>query len=168
MRRVLLPLTLTSVAVLTALGAGPAVASAPSSGTTTIEKGYVIECTGTLRGQAVNATLYENDPYTNVVAVNVGDVGSSSEPADVIRGRHARAKVRLDGGAARISGTVRIVGAKTPVHEDLEDNEQHIVSVGWHRKLKTRLTLSYKGATARLACGNAFRYRLRVTKTPVG
>jgi len=168
MHRVMLPLALASVAALTTLGAESAVASAPSSGATTVEKGYVIECTGMLRGSAVNATLYENDLHKNVVAINIGDAGSSREPADIVRGRKVRATVRLDGAAARITGTARITGAKVPVREDLEDNEQRIVSVGWHRKLKTRLTLSHRGSTARLTCGNAFRYRLRVTKTPVG
>jgi hypothetical protein len=164
----MLPTTLASLAVLTSLGSTPAPASAASSaGRTTVEKGYVIECTGKLAGRPVNASLYENNAYKNVVGLSIGDAGGSAEPGDVVRGSKVRTSVRVDGATAKIAGTVRTTGRPTPVREDLEDNEQHIVSVGTHRKVKTRLTLSYKGTSARLTCANAFRYKLRVTKTPV-
>jgi len=157
----------TAAATATTLSAGPASATTGTP-TTTVEKGVVIECTGRLGGQDVYVSLYENNRYTNVVQVNVGEDGASREVRDVVRAGRARAAVRVDGSVARVTGAVRASGRRTAVHEETDDAGQHIVSEGTHRALRTRLRIAFRGEWSRLACDNAFRYRLRVTKTPIG
>ena len=142
-------------------------ANAATAPTTTVEKGVVIECTGHLDGQDVYVSLYENNRYSNVVQVNVGEVGSSREVRDIVRAGRVRAALRIDGSIARVAGSVSVTGRPTRVHEELDDAGQHIVSDGTHRALSTRLRVSFRGERSRLTCDNAFRYRLRVTKTPV-
>ena len=144
----------------------PSAAGATAS-TTTVEKGIVIECTGSLDGQDVYVSLYENNRYANVVQVNIGETGASREPRDIVRGGRARTSVVVDGATARVAGTVEVTGRTTPVHEEMDDAGQHIVTDGTHRALRTRLRLSYDGSRTRLTCDNAFRYRLRVTRTPI-
>ena len=166
LRPVLTGALLAVAATAAPLATDPATASAGTS-TTTVEKGVVIECTGRLGGQDVYVSLYENNRYANVVQVGVGEDGASREVRDIVRAGRARAGVRIDGSAARVTGRVRATGTRSAVHEEMDDAGQHIVSEGTHRALRTRLHVSFRGETSRLACGNAFRYRLRVTKTPI-
>jgi hypothetical protein len=153
-------------ALLTAGAAATLTSSPATAATTTVEKGVVIECTGHLGGQDVYVSLYENNRYVNVVQVNVGDDGASREVRDIVRAGRVRAAVRVDGANARVTGTVRVTGRPTRVHEEIDDAGQHIVSDGTHRSLSTRLRVAFRGDRARLTCDNAFRYRLRVTKKP--
>jgi len=143
-----------------------AAAAAPAS-TTSVEKGVVIECSGRVGGQPVYVSLYENSRYVNVVQVNVGDDGASRQARDIVRAGRVRAAVRIGDTTARVTGAVRVTGRPTRVHEVQDDAGQHIVSDGTHRALSTRLRLSFGGDVTRLTCDNAFRYRLRVTKTDV-
>jgi hypothetical protein len=152
----------TAAATLTSIPATAAVSTAA----TTVEKGVVIECTGRLDGQDVYVSLYENNRYANVVQVNVGEDGGSHEVGDIVHAGRVRAAVTIAGDTARVAGTVALTGDRTHVHEEIDDAGQHIVSDGTHRALSTRLRVSFQGEKAPLTCDNAFRYRLRVTKTP--
>lgn len=144
----------------------PTAATAAAT-TTSVEKGVVIECSGRVGGQPVYVSLYENSRYVNVVQVNVGDDGASREARDIVRAGRVRTAVRIGDATARVTGVVRVTGRPTRVHDEQDDAGQHIVSDGTHRALSTRLRLSFGGQRARLTCDNAFRYRLRVTKTDV-
>ncbi|GAA1975922.1 hypothetical protein GCM10009798_41470 [Nocardioides panacihumi] len=144
----------------------PTTATAAAS-TTSVEKGVVIECSGQVGGRSVYVSLYENSRYVNVVQVNVGDDGASREVHDIVRAGRVRAAVRIGDSTARVTGVVRLTGRPTRVHDEQDDAGQHIVSDGTHRALATRLRLSLNGDKARLTCDNAFRYRLRVTRTDV-
>jgi hypothetical protein len=156
----------TAAATATALSASPA-GAATGAPTTTVEKGVVIECTGHVGGQDVYVSLYENNRYANVVQVNIGEDGASRQVRDIVRGGRARAGVRIDGSLARVAGAVRATGRRSAVHEEMDDAGQHIVTDGTHRALRTRLHLSFRSERSRLTCENSFRYRLRVTKTPI-
>lgn len=142
--------------------------AAPAS-TTTHERGIVVECTGTMQGRSVYASLYENNRYADVLQVLVGDddhqVGGSREDRDgfLERGR-VTAAMKVDGSRARITGTAPKVGRNTPVHEEYDDAGQHITADGTHRLLDTDLELTWRGRTVPLDCGTAFAYRLTVTK----
>ena len=151
---------------LLATAAATFTSSPATAATTTVEKGVVIECTGLLDGQDVYVSLYENNRYTNVVQVNVGEDGASREVRDIVRAGRVRAAVAVDGDTARVTGTVKVTGQPTRVHEEIDDAGQHIVSDGTHRAISTRLRVAFRGERTRLTCDNAFRYRLRVTKTP--
>ena len=152
-------------ALLSTLTALPASATAATPATT-VEKGVVIECTGALAGRPVYVSLYENNRYVNVVQVDVGDDGASREVRDIVRAGRVRTSVAIGDDVARVAGTVAVTGRPTRVHEEQDDAGQHILSDGTHRALSTRLRVSFQGERTRLACDNAFRYRLRVTKTP--
>jgi hypothetical protein len=175
--------TLGSLAALTTtalIGLGSAVpASAmtadavPTSGTTTtIERGNVIECTGTLDGRPVHASLYENSRYTNVIQVLVGDdgdqVGNSREVAEgFLDHRAVRGSLRVGGKKAVVRGTAARIGKRIAVHDAFDDAGQHITVDGFHRRLATDLELRWGRRTTALTCDNAFFYRLQVTKEDV-
>ena len=138
--------------------------------TTTHERGIVVECTGTFRGQDVWTSVYENNTVPNVVQVVVGDDGlgairESTAPFKV--GRDVHAALRLDGHRAVIDGTARAVRRETTVHEEYDDGGQYITVDGTHRRLRTDLTLSWRHRTVPLTCDNAFVYDLQVTKEPI-
>lgn len=161
-----------AVVATTVLTGGIATASAPTTEpTTTHEHGIVIECAGTLRGQDVYTSVYENNTVKNVVQVVVGDdngLGAIRETDGAFRdGRDVRATLRLDGKRAVIAGTARAVGKKTAVHEELDDAGEHITVDGTHRQLATDLTLTWRQRTVPLTCDDAFVYDLQVTKEPV-
>jgi hypothetical protein len=144
----------------------PATAGEP---TTTRERGLVIECTGTIKGQAVYTSLYESNVASNTIQILIGDDdhqvgGSRDTDADFRTGRQVRGTLKVAGGRALVEGTARKTGARTPVHEEHDDAGQHITVDGFHRRLATDLTLTWKDATAPLTCDNAFLYDLRVTK----
>jgi hypothetical protein len=161
-------LALAATAALIGLGgAAPATESTPP--TTTHERGIVVECTGTVQGRSVYASLYENDPFGNELQILIGDddqqVGGGRGDRDgfLDHGR-VTAAMRIDGHRARITGTARKVGDRIPVSEEYDDAGQHITSTGFHRSLATDLTLTWRGHTASLDCGTAFAYRLKVVK----
>ena len=144
----------------------PASAGEP---TTTRERGIVIECTGTIKGQPVYTSLYESNVAPNTIQILVGDddhqVGGSRDTATDFRdGRQVRGTLKVGGSRALVSGTARTVPGRIPVHEEHDDAGQHITVDGFHRNLDTDLTLRWKHRSAPLECGTAFVYNLRVTK----
>ena len=166
------PLALTAAAALIGLGgvAQPALQTAGATEpTTTHERGVVVECTGTLHGRSVFASLYENDTYANVLQVLIGNddrqVGGSRQDRDgfVDRGR-VTAAMKVDGRRALITGTAHRVGDRIPVSEEYDDAGQHITTTGFHRSLDTDLRLTWRGRSAPLDCATAFAYRLKVVK----
>jgi hypothetical protein len=147
-------------------------ATSPAAGTpiseTSRERGVVIECGGTYRGQDVYVSVYENDTYANVFQVVVGDdgLGNIRESAQgVVEKKQVHATVKLDGRKVLVSGSAQPYGKKIRVHEEHDDAGQHIVVDGVHRKLRSDLTMRWQGRTVDLACADAFRYDLQVTKT---
>ena len=153
---------------------GPAQGQAQAHPTTAAvethtEKGIVLECTGEARGLSAYVNLYENDVFTNYVQVVLDDDpkrAASREPKDVWSDGQVSTWVTINGKRATITGTAGKVGKRTRVHEELDDAGNHIVSDGWHRRLKHDLTLRYAGRSVDLTCDPAFSYRLEVTKTP--
>ena len=150
---------------LIGLGA-PAPAGEP---TTTRERGLVIECTGTIKDRPVYTSLYENDTVRNTIQILIGDDdlqvgGSRDTDRDFRTGRKVRGTLKVGDSRAVVAGTARKVGDRIAVHEEHDDAGQHITVDGFHRRLKTDLTLTWKGATAPLTCDNAFLYDLQVTK----
>lgn len=150
---------------LIGLGA-PAAAGEP---TTTRERGLVIECTGTIKDRPVYTSLYENDTVRNTIQIVIGDDdhqvgGSRDTDRDFRDDRKIRGTLKVGGSRAVVAGTARKVGDRVAVHEEHDDAGEHITVDGFHRRLKTDLTLTWRGATAPLRCDNAFLYDLQVTK----
>ncbi|HYF71656.1 MAG TPA: hypothetical protein VD864_02485 [Nocardioides sp.] len=144
----------------------PASAAEP---TTTRERGIVIECTGTIKHKPVYASLYENNTVANTIQIVIGDDddqvgGGRDTDRDFRHGRKVSGSLQLAGDRALVTGTARKVGGRVAVHEEHDDAGQHITVDGFHRRLDTDLTLSWKGASAPLTCDTAFVYDLRVTK----
>lgn len=139
---------------------------------TTHERGIVVECTGTVHGRDVFASLYENDTFGNTIQIVIGDdgeqVGGSRSDADGFRtGRQVQGAMRVDGNRALITGTARRVGHRTPVNETYDDAGQRITTTGFHRRLATDVTITWRHRTAPLDCDTAFRYDLTVVKEPI-
>jgi hypothetical protein len=158
-------LAVAATSALIGLG-GAAQAGEP---TTTRERGIVVECSGTVHGRTVYASLYENNHYGNELQLLIGDdddqVGGSRKDRDGFLERGlVRAAMKVDGDRARITGTARKAGRTTPVHDEYDDAGQHITAVGTHRRLATDLQLTWRGRTAPLDCDTAFVYDLKVTK----
>jgi hypothetical protein len=146
--------------------AAPATAQAT---TTSHEVGNVIECTGTIRGRSVFASLYENNTYANVIQVLIGDdgdqVGGAREVADgFIHEKQVHGTIKVDGKRAVIDGYASRHGKRIPIHEEYDDAGQHVTVDGFHRKLAKDLTLTWRHRTGQLTCANAFYYDLQVTK----
>ena len=156
------------VATSSLIGLGGA-AQATSEPTTTHEKGVVLECTGTIKGRAVYASLYENNTVKNTIQILIGDDGAQvGGSRDTVRpfldGREVRGTLKVAGTRALIEGTAHRVGPKVAVHEEHDDAGQHITVDGFHRRLVNDLMLTWKRSTAPLDCDNAFAYDLQVTK----
>ncbi|HEU5036174.1 MAG TPA: hypothetical protein VFT70_04160 [Nocardioides sp.] len=137
--------------------------------TTTHERGIVIECTGTIDGRAVYASLYENRTFGNEIQVLVGDDnhqvgGSRQDPDGFLRKGRVRGTMTVGGDRAVVKGTAHRVGDRIPVSEEYDDAGQHITTTGVHRSLDTGLRLVWRGDTAPLQCDTAFAYRLKVVK----
>lgn len=166
--------TLIGLVAAPALALAPsATAVAPAEPHVAKERGIVLECSGTLRGRDVRVDVYENDTYGNSLTFVIGDpdadgaFGGRNTKASLWAGKTVKASARVAGKRATVAGTATKVGPKRAVHDVLEDNGQHIVADGFHRRLKTDLTLSYDGRSAALTCGTAFFYDLTVTKEDV-
>lgn len=142
--------------------------TATSASETSRERGVVIECGGSYRGDDLYVSVYENDLHANVFQVVVGDDGLGTVRESVkgfVEKKQVRATLELDGRKVLVSGTAKPYGKKVAVHEEHDDAGQHIVVDGFHRKLRTDLTMRWKGRTVDLTCADAFRYDLQVTKT---
>jgi hypothetical protein len=157
---------LATVATSSLIGMGGAAQAGEP--TTTNEKGIVLECSGTWRGESVYASLYENNLYGNVIQIVVGDGegagGSRETTKPFVEGRQVRGALRLDGSRARVEGTARAVGRRTTVHEEHDDAGQHITIDGTHRRVVSDLAFTWKGKTVPLDCADSFVYNLQVTK----
>ncbi|GGO67938.1 hypothetical protein [Nocardioides deserti] len=143
-------------------------ASQTTASETSRERGVVIECGGSYRGDDLYVSVYENNLYANVFQVVVGDdgLGNIRESAKgFVEKKQVRATLKLDGRKVLVTGTAKPYGKKVAVHEEHDDAGQHIVVDGVHRKLRTDLTMRWKGRTVDLTCADAFRYDLQVTKT---
>ena len=166
-----------ATSALTGLGvAAPATALTTSAEqattTTTHEVGNVIECTGTIRGRAVWASLYENNTVKDVIQVVIGDgdnqVGNSREVTDgFIHEKQVHGSLKVGGKKAVIDGYASRHGKRKPVHEEYDDAGQHITVDGFHKPLATDLTLTWRQRTVQLTCDNAFHYDLQVTKEDI-
>ena len=156
--------------VVTAAPSSAAPALERSARTTTVERGVVLECTGSAHGTDAYVTVYENNRHTNYLQVVLNDdpqQAGSREPADLWRAGRVRGAIRIDGERAVVRGTAVRVGRPKHVHQELDDAGQHIVADGTHRRLRTDLVLRYDGDRIPLTCDTAFAYRLRVTKTDI-
>ena len=172
---------LVAAAAVTTVGAGtvvlgaaapsPAAQTGPTSAVEThLEKGIVLECTGEARGLSAYVNLYENDVFTNYVQVVLDDnprLAASREPKNIWSDGVVRSSVTIKGKKATIVGSASKTGKRTPVHEEIDDAGNLVVSDGWHRRLENDLVLAYAGKTVELTCDPAFFYKLEVTKTPV-
>ncbi|MFC4785145.1 hypothetical protein ACT8ZV_11745 [Nocardioides sp. MAHUQ-72] len=165
---------LTGLGIATPATAAPAPTSfaAQAETTTTHEVGNVIECTGTIRGRSVWASVYENNTYANVIQVVIGDdgdqVGNSREDADgFIDHRQVLGALKVDGKRAVIEGRAVRVGSREQVHEEYDDAGQLVTVDGFHRRLSTDLTLTWRHRTRPLTCDTAFHYDLQVTKEDI-
>ena len=158
--------------VATTVPSGLGVAAQASEPTTTHERGIVVECTGTVHGRDVFASLYENDTFGNTLQIVIGDdgdqVGGSRPDADGFRtGRTVRGAMSVDGNRAFVAGTARRVGHRTTVDETYDDAGQLVTTTGFHRRLATEVTITWRHRTAPLDCDPAFRYDLTVVKQPI-
>ncbi|MGB0102540.1 MAG: hypothetical protein WBP61_19850 [Nocardioides sp.] len=154
------------VATTSLIGLGGAADAAEP--TTTRERGIVIECSGEHRGRPVYTSVYENNTVKNSVQILVGDddrqVGGNRESAAPFRtGKQVHAAARIGGSRAVIDGTARAVGRKTLVHEEHADAGELITIDGTHRRLRTALTLAWRGRVVPLDCAESFVYDLQVT-----
>ncbi len=133
-----------------------------------VERGVVLECTGSAGGVDAYVNVYENSQYSHYLHVVLNDdpqQAASREPADLWRAGRVRGAIRVAGKRAVVHGTAVRVGRPKRVHEEIDDAGQRIVSDGVHRRLRTHLVLSYDGVRVPLTCDPAFAYRLRVTRT---
>ncbi|HET6563303.1 MAG TPA: hypothetical protein VFG72_15620 [Marmoricola sp.] len=136
-----------------------------------LEKGIVVECTSADPALEAWVSMYENSRYGNVLQVVVGDpdqgMGASTESdRRFVRARKAFGQVEVGGEVATLRGKVVRRGERTRVREVIDDAGEHIVTRGWNRPLRTRLTLRYGDVKVPLDCDTAFAYHLHVTKTP--
>lgn len=151
---------------------GPLAPAQAGEATTTHEKGLVMECTGSIKGRPVYASLYETNVARNVVQILIGrdgkQVGGSRETRQAFRDQgEVFAAMKVGGDPARIKGTARRVGEPVRVHEEHDDAGYHVTIDGTHRRLAPKLVLKWRGAVAPLTCDPAFLYDLQVTKEPV-
>lgn len=166
-----------ATSALTGLGiASPATAvtaaAEQAATTTTHEVGNVIECTGTIRGRGVYASLYENNHHPDVIQVVIGDgahqVGNSREVAGgFIDHKQVHGSLKVGGRKAVIEGYASRRVKRLPIHEEYDDAGQHITVDGYHRRLAKDLTLTWRSRTVPLDCDNAFFYDLQVTKEDI-
>lgn len=143
----------------------------PSSETTQ-EKGVLIECAGSWKGQPVFVSVYENRSFGNELVVAVGAEDQESfwiinPEGRMVRRGEIQQEGRMDGKRVVLAGTVVRDGEVVTVHEEREDAGQHIVVDGVHKPLAADLVLTWKKRNAVLDCENAFRYDLTVTTTPI-
>lgn len=146
--------------------------SAGSSSTTTVERGIVLDCTGSARGLRVWTSVYENDPHGNVFEVVLGRPEDGNRRAKESArgfwdGRRVKAATTVRGKRLTVTGTAVKVGRRTAVREEMEDGGEHLVMEGHHRRLRHDLVLRYGATRVPLTCSDAFAYRLRVTREPV-
>ncbi|MEV7429388.1 hypothetical protein AB0N29_07175 [Nocardioides sp. NPDC092400] len=157
----------TAITGLTTTTAVSATSSPSTDGTTTHERGNVVECGAAYAGQDTFVSVYENNLHPDVFQVVVGEDGlgrGKESTTGFIDAGTVRATMRLDGRKVVVSGTAKRVGKRIAVHEEVDDAGEHVVVDGFHRRLRTDLTLRWKGRTVALDCDEAFFYDLDVTR----
>ncbi len=172
-------------AVLGAVGgfAPAALAAGAQDGTeVSRERGHVLDCRGAYAGGTVTVNLYDNSIFGNFVSVGVEGPGSEgtryvgdAQPSSLFRGSTVSAQVKLrkatggggPAGSAVIVGGFRAKGKPTPVHEVIEDAGYRVESTGSHQPLAVKAGVVLRGSYVALTCQEAFRYDLKVEKTPI-
>ncbi|GAA1772610.1 hypothetical protein GCM10009795_018410 [Nocardioides hankookensis] len=173
-------LAVAATSALIGLGTAPGSAQTldptpdPMTPGVTHERGILMACTGDLGSRPVRVNLYENRTYGNYLEVQLGEGGGADEVGVsrqvkkpfVTRGS-VRAAASLDGTKVRVTGTAVATTKVKKVREVVEDAGLRIVSKGTHTRLRDDLVLTYGTRSAELDCGDAFVYRLTVTKTSI-
>ena len=96
------------------------------------------------------------------------EVGNAREVADgFIHEKQVHGSLKVGGKRVVIDGYASRHGKRLPIHEQYDDAGQHITADGFHRKLATDLTLTWRHRTTRLSCDTAFFYNLTVTKEDI-
>lgn len=169
-------LAVAATSALIGLSAGAASSQAPDpmAEGTTHERGTLIECTGTVGETPVRANIYQNRTFGNYLEMLVNDGtpdehGISRESTKpYVTGTRVRVSGKVGGHRLTITGTAKPTGETKRIREVIpNDAGMRIVSVGTHKLLAPVLTASYDGESATLTCDNAFRFRLKVTKTSI-
>jgi hypothetical protein len=179
MRTQLLTGALAVAATSALIGLGADAASArtpdPMAEGTSHERGTLIECTGSAGDVPVRVNIYQNKTYGNYLELLVHDgdrgkeAGASLEKRKpFVAGTKVRAAGKVGGHRMTVTGTAKPTGETKRVHEVIpNDAGMRIESTGTHRLLDPVLTVSYDGETGTLTCDNAFRFKLKVTKTSI-
>lgn len=141
-----------------------ATAAGPTSGVQ-IQRGIVLEGTGSIGDTPVAVTIYENDQHGNSVQVVVGDpeedrIGFVEQAEPFVVDGVLHAIVEVDGRAVEISGTVTESGRPTRVTSPAQDAGEQIIDKGTHTPLTTDVNLTYDGSTVPLTFAPAFAYDL--------
>ncbi|MBA2952675.1 hypothetical protein GON03_21875 [Nocardioides sp. MAH-18] len=169
-------LAVAATSALVGLGAGTASAQSPDPMTegTSHERGTLIECTGTVGDTPVRANIYQNRTFGNFLELLVADgtpdeAGASLEKKKpFVTGTKVRAAAKVGGHRLTITGTAKPTGETEHIREVIpNDGGLRIVTTGTHLLLAPVLTATYDGETGALTCDNAFRFRLKVTKTSI-
>lgn len=139
-------------------------------GSTTRERGLVVECSGTWRDQPVLVTVHEDHPDLRELVLAVGkddeEVVKVRTPGHrLVRHRGLRETGWLGGRRFDLDGVVVRDGEPVEVHEEHDDAGQHVVVDGVHHPLAATLTLTWRHRATTLGCADAYRYDLTVTRT---
>ena len=165
-------LAVAATSALIGLGADTAQA-APT--TTSRARGTLIECTGTAGDVPVRANIYQSKAEGSYLELLVHDGVRGKEAGagrhqrkQFVTGSTVRATAKVGGHRMVITGTAKPTGEIKRIREVIpNDGGMRVVSTGTHRLLAPVLTVSYGGETGTLTCDNAFRFKLKVTKTSI-
>ena len=151
--------------------AAAATATATENGNVRVETqhGLVLEGSGTLGGQPVMVTVYENSLHGSSVQVVLGDpeddqIGYAEQAAPFVVDGVLDATVEIDGRLAHLEGSVQESGRPTKLTEPIQDAGEEIITKGTHTQLVTDVTIDYAGTTASLAFAPAFAFDLETRK----
>ena len=147
------------------------------------EEGFVAFCTGTAGGYSATVDLYQNSTVnvapTATIETADGTVlaGEGTTAGDVFDSGTVDVTFELDeleadppapAGSASLSGTYRLSGSPTRVHQAIRDNGYIVVSTGTNTPLSTDFSLEYAGTTIPLTCDPAFAFDLTTRRQPIG
>lgn len=155
-----------------------------SPATAVREEGYAMYCAGLMGdGNRVVVELYTNSTVevpAGVVVLEAGEDGerilitSKAAQPPTITEQEVSADVPLvdaatgaDAGTARVRGTVEPTGQVRQVDDDFEDAGERIRTTGTNEDLRAEVGVQIGEEQIDLECGEAFRYDLQVTKTPI-
>lgn len=159
-------------------------AATGSAATPVREVGYAMYCAG-LRsdGNRVVVELYTNSTVevpAGVVVLEAGEDGerilitSKAAQPPTITDQEVSADVPLldaatgaDAGTAQVRGTIEPTGWVRQIDDDFEDAGERIRTTGTNEDLRADVGVQIGEEAIDLECGEAFRYDLQVTKTPI-